>query len=89
MGKLNVDYVFFDDHLSLPTMAKTVLKVKVLECGVKAKDRTSKEYEIDFGLSNTEKSYRSRSKTKNSIIRFESGIELKAQVLANGKLEII
>lgn len=61
-------------------MAKTVLKVKVQPCGRKAIDRSGAEKEIDFTFSNKEK-------MKEGT--FEPGSEHKAQLIANGKLEIV
>lgn len=68
-------------------MAKTVLKVTILDCGRKAKDRTEKEYEIDFTFSNLEKVIR----YKEGIIEqhFNPGEQLRAQILFNNKIEIL
>lgn len=68
-------------------MAKTVLKVTILSCGRKAKDRTEKEYEIDFTFSNLEKVIRPTGGIREQY--FEPGSEVRAQVLYNDKIEIL
>ena len=67
-------------------MGKGILKVTVLECGKKVKDRTSKEYEIDFHVSNLEKAFPGELELE---WLFPEGAQLKAEALANGKVEIL
>lgn len=65
-------------------MAKTVLKVTILDCGVKAKDSTGREYDIDFTFSNEEKMNKA-----HGVNSFSPGTKHRGQIQANQKIEIL
>lgn len=69
-------------------MSKSILKVIVLECGTKVKDRTEKIHEIDFNFSNPSKVYEYPEDLGSGKF-CTPGEEQRAQIMANGKAEIL